>query len=45
MKIQLSDTDRQSLEKWTKSRATAAKVKLRARIVLMTADGISTQAL
>lgn len=42
MKIEVPDVDRKTLEKWIASRATDAKVKLRARIILMTADGDST---
>lgn len=45
MKIELPPADRQTLEKWVKSRTSSPKVKLRARIILMTADGISTQEL
>lgn len=43
MKILLSTSDRETLEKWVLSRATDAKVKLRARIILMTAEGCTTQ--
>jgi len=37
MKIVLPETDRDTLEKLIASRATDAKIRLRARIILMTA--------
>lgn len=43
MKIELPAGDRKTLEQWVKSRATSSKQKLRARIVLMTADDCATQ--
>lgn len=41
MKIVLPETDREKLEKMIASRSTEAKARLRARIVVMTADGCS----
>ena len=43
MKIVFPETDRDTLEKLIASRATDAKIRLRARIILMTADGCSTE--
>ena len=43
MTIELSDGNRATLTRWVKSRAVGDKQTLRARIVLMTADGCSTQ--
>ena len=45
MKLDLPAEDRMKLERWVKSRATPDKVKLRARIVLMTADAQPTSVL
>lgn len=45
MKLALPDEDRTQLERWVKSRATPDKVKLRARIVLMTAESRPTSEL
>ncbi|MGZ4990648.1 MAG: IS630 family transposase [Methylobacter sp.] len=42
MKLSLSDEDKFTLERWVKSRATGSKQKQRAKIILMTADGLST---
>ncbi|MGZ5060064.1 MAG: IS630 family transposase [Methylobacter sp.] len=42
MKLSLSDEDKLTLERWVKSRATGSKQKQRAKIILMTADGLST---
>jgi transposase len=42
MKLALPQEDRSQLERWIKSRATPAKVKARARMVLMTADNRPT---
>lgn len=42
MKLSLSDEDRVTLERWVKSRAVGAKQTLRAKIVLMTAEGRPT---
>lgn len=43
MKLTLSEEDRATLNRWVKSRAVGDKQTLRARMVLMTADGCSTQ--
>jgi transposase-like protein len=43
MKITLVEEDRSTLNRWVKSRAVGDKQSLRAKIVLMTADGCSTQ--
>ena len=43
MKITLNEEDRRELERWVKSRSVGDKPKLRARMVLMTADGLSTK--
>lgn len=45
MKLDVTEADRLMLERWIKSRAVAPKVKLRARIVLMTAAGRPTEEL
>lgn len=45
MKLEVSEADRLTLEQWIKSRSVALKVKLRARIVLMTAEGRPTDEL
>lgn len=45
MKLSLSAEDRETLERWLKSRTVDAKQKQRARMVLMTADGQSTEVL
>jgi len=45
MKITVSDADRQTLEKWLKSRSIEAKQKQRARIILMSAEGRPTSEL
>lgn len=42
MKVKLIEEDRTELERWVKSRSVGAKQRLRARMVLMTADGLST---
>ena len=42
MKLALPQEDRNQLERWIKSRATPAKVKTRARMMLMTADNHPT---
>ena len=42
MKLALPQEDRSQLEGWIKSRATPAKVKARARMVLMTANNRPT---
>jgi hypothetical protein len=43
MKVVLSEEDRVILNRWVKSRAVGEKQKLRARIVLLAADGIASQ--
>ncbi len=43
MKITLPEEDRTELERWVKNRAVGDKRRLRARMVLMTADGLSTK--
>lgn len=43
MNIELQEDDRAMLTRWVKSRAVGDKQTLRARIVLMTADGCSTR--
>lgn len=45
MKLTLSEEDHATLNRWVKSRAVGDKQTLRARMVLMTADGCSTQAI
>ena len=45
MKLSLSEADRKTLEQWIKSRAIKPKQKLRARIILMTAEGRRTEEL
>jgi transcriptional regulator with XRE-family HTH domain len=45
MKITVSESDRETLEKWVKSRSVGEKRKQRAKIVLMSAEGMSTQEL
>ncbi len=45
MKVPVSAEDRAVLEKWIKSRSIGAKQKQRARIVLMSADGVPTNEL
>ncbi|WP_324873559.1 helix-turn-helix domain-containing protein [Methylocaldum sp.] len=45
LKPSLNEVDRQTLEQWVKSRAVAPKQKLRARIILMTAEGRPTEEL
>jgi transposase len=45
MMIELTEGDRATLIRWVKSRAVGDKQSLRARIVLMTAEGCSTQAM
>lgn len=45
MTIELIEGDRATLIRWIKSRAVSDKQSLRARIVLMTADGCSTQSI
>jgi hypothetical protein len=45
MKITLTEADRLLLERWVKSRSVGDKQWLRARMVLMTADGLSTTAI
>jgi transposase len=45
MKITLNEEERLALNRWVKSRAIGPKQKLRAKIVLMTADGCSTREL
>jgi len=45
MTIELREGDRAILTRWVKSRAVGDKQTLRARIVLMTAEGCSTQAM
>ena len=45
MNITVSDEDRRILEKWLKSRAVNAKQKQRAKIILMSADGLPTSEL
>ena len=45
MTIELTEGDRATLNRWVKSRAVCNKQRLRARIVLMTADGCSTQSI
>ena len=42
MKLDVTEADRLTLERWINSRAVGPKVKLRARIVLMTAEGRPT---
>lgn len=43
MKVMLSEADRSTLNRWVKSRAVGEKQKLRARIVLLAADGVASQ--
>lgn len=43
MNIELQEDDRAMLTRWVKSRVVGDKQTLRARIVLMTADGCSTR--
>ena len=43
LKISLNEEDRATLNRWVKSRAVGQKQKLRAKMVLMTADGYPTQ--
>jgi len=43
MKLDVTEADRLTLERWINSRAVGPKVKLRARIVLMTAEGRPTE--
>ena len=45
MTIERTEGDRAKLTRWVKSRAVSDKQRLRARIVLMTADGCSTQSI
>ena len=45
MTLELPEGDRATLNRWVKSRAVSDKQRLRARIVLMTADGCSTQSI
>jgi len=45
MKVELSEEDRSTLNRWVKSRAVGEKQKLRAQIVLMAADGMGSQAI
>lgn len=45
MTIELTEGDRAKLTRWVKSRSVSDKQRLRARIVLMTADGCSTQSI
>jgi transposase len=45
MTLELPDGDRATLNRWVNSRAVSDKQRLRARIVLMTADGCSTQSI
>lgn len=45
MKISLSDEDRNTLQRWLKSRVVGPKQKLRAKIILMTAEGRPTEEL
>ena len=45
MKITLPEEDRTELERWVKSRSVGDKQRLRARIVLMTADDYPTKAI
>ena len=42
MKISVSEADRKILERWLTSRAVSAKQKLRAKIILMSAEGVGT---
>ncbi len=43
MKLTVSEEDRATLERWLKSRAVTGKQKLRAKLVLLTADGAPSQ--
>ena len=43
MTLELKEGDRATLNRWVKSRAVSDKQRLRARMVLMTADGCSTE--
>ena len=45
MKITVSESDREVLEKWLKSRSVGQKQKQRAKIVLGNAEGMSTEEL
>jgi transposase len=45
MKITLTEEDQAILERWVKSRSVGDKQRLRARLVRMTADGLSTKAI
>lgn len=42
MKVTLIEEDRTELEHWVKSRSVGTKQRLRARMVLITADGLPT---
>jgi hypothetical protein len=44
MKVTLPEADRAILERWMKSRSTWDKQRSRARMLLMTADGLPTKA-
>ncbi|SDZ15272.1 hypothetical protein, partial [Nitrosomonas sp. Nm58] len=45
MKILLGDKDKNTLQRWLKSRAVGPKQKLRVKIILMTAEGRPTEEL
>ena len=45
MKVTVTEADRRTLQGWIKSRAVGPKQKLRAKIVLMSADGLATSRL
>jgi transposase len=45
MQLTVSEEDRATLERWVKSRAVTDKQKVRAKLVLMTADGEPSQAI
>src|SRR5207249_6786878 len=41
--IELTDFERQTLEKWARGRSTPARLVLRAKIVLLAAEGVESQ--
>src|SRR5947207_831681 len=41
--IELSDSERQTLQKWARGRSTPARLVLRAKIVLLAAEGVESQ--
>ena len=45
VKIDLSDADRKRLERWSRSRSEAVRLRERSRMVLMAADGMTNKAI